>query len=655
NEVRVPVELGETYTVNFGDSNNTDRTSIFGTVFEDRNVSGEWDIDEPGLAGVTVSLKNVTGTPEFFHEFDTNEWGQFTFSIDTIGNYTLNEMDLPGYVSTNAIPGSYQVSKVDASSLAVDARVLGIDLGNNLFGDVLASDVVTITGQVVNDTNDNGQKDLAEDGLAGANITLSSGMYQITGSNGQFTLYGPPNLVLNIIEINPQGYRSTNAIPGDSAMKIDNDTVQVDSLVAGTWSNHTIFLDTLGEEKIIGIDVEKYVLVNESGTWVRYDGELDASNPDLQIPILQNGTDFKWEIWVKNNGTMPVDLTWDDINDGMLLNLDDVCPDLPSSLDRGVEYNCTFTETALVSTVYTYGNDISFGSALRTNQVFVEAEYDGQWVMDEDSATYLVVENPFGVKKLVYGVENGSLGLFDANTPPGPTVYTSIPMPAPWVVLVWNFYNEPAILTWTDEENGTVMNLHDIKMLYGSVPDVIPAYNVSYFWYGTPYLGLNYNNVTITADFLNLPDETVTDIAYYTGKGLDLKKYVLVNETAAGRFDADIFSLSGSGLNPSPIPFIKPGDPFSWEISARNPGKETLNLTWQDTIMGIPFNNLAVGYTTLNLSDACPEIPDKLAPGDPRSCRINDTAQDGIFINIVTAYDGDTRMPLGYDTAAYFG
>ncbi|MDI6718530.1 MAG: SdrD B-like domain-containing protein [Methanomicrobiales archaeon] len=489
--------LGQSHYIGFGDTCATSFSSVIGIVFDDGNLNGVMDLDETGIPDVVISLSDG-------RETKTGVYGQYSFAIDRIGSVTVAEEDPAGYISTTP------------NTVDVHIGALG-EKYPVCFGDALQASIVTITGQVVNDTNGNGRKDDGEAGLAGATVALSSGMSQTTGSDGCFQLYGPPGAVITVTETNPQGYRSTNAIPGGSGDKIGNDTVRVAALEAGARSEGTLFLDTLEGGEDLGIDVEKNVLVNQSGSWVRYEGEVDAANSSVQIPVLQSGTPFRWEIRVKNTGTVPVDLTWYDINnDETPRNLSDECPGLPASLDVGGEYTCTIDDTAQALAEYTIGDYISSRSSLQTNQVFVDASY-GYWhTFDEDSAAYLGVENPFGVKKLVCGVENGSPGLFDANAPPGPTVYTSIPTPV-WVVLVWNFYNEPANLTWTDVQNGIAVNMSDEEMFYGEVPKTIDACNFSLFGFGEPNLGLNYNNVTVAATYDTLPPATASDIAYYTG------------------------------------------------------------------------------------------------------------------------------------------
>jgi len=238
--------LGQLYVVDFGDSNSTLLSSFFGTVFEDLNANAAWDAAEPPMSGVPVSISGPAASPPVV----TNQWGQFTFLIETPGTYTVTETDPPGYVSTNAIPGRPTVAKVDNNTLRA-AINRGMDLGDNLFGDVMASQVITISGYVWDDNgagvggvSGDGIRNGSEPGLAGATLTLSSGMAQTTGSDGLFLLYAPPGQTVTVAETNPSGYLSIIAIPGNDAEYVDDDTLRVlDTLAAGGTSADNHFGD----------------------------------------------------------------------------------------------------------------------------------------------------------------------------------------------------------------------------------------------------------------------------------------------------------------------------------------------------------------------------------------------------------------------------
>lgn len=260
NTITVEVEeLNTTHVVNFGDRNNTlPSVSFYGTVFEDQNVNGARDQTEPGLEGVQVNLTagDDPVTPNISNL--TTVWGYYTFLIGETGNYTIHAQNLNGYVSTAAIPGSATVTRVDADTFRITVANVGgisctliepMEYGENDFGDVLVTDVITVSGRALNDTNADGLLE-GEPGLAIANVSLDTGLWQTTGGDGNYLLYAPAITPFNITEMNPAGYVSTNATPGDpNVTKINNDTLRVGAaLPAGTVLGNNLFGDTLHGE-----------------------------------------------------------------------------------------------------------------------------------------------------------------------------------------------------------------------------------------------------------------------------------------------------------------------------------------------------------------------------------------------------------------------
>ncbi|MGD8807556.1 MAG: SdrD B-like domain-containing protein, partial [Chloroflexota bacterium] len=213
---------------------------IEGKVFDDLNVNGQ-DDGEPGLAGAQVAAGSDSQT--------TAAGGLFTLYARAPGGRILvTESDPAGYVSTDAVPGS-GMSRVDANTLSIDNPVSGTVYQGALFGDISASAVITISGEVWDDNGAgdglaaNGQRDGLEPGLAGVWLSASSGMVTQSDGAGQFTLYAPPGVPITVTEQNSAGYISTNAIPGNNAQKIDNDNLLISNLSAGLSSTGNQFGD----------------------------------------------------------------------------------------------------------------------------------------------------------------------------------------------------------------------------------------------------------------------------------------------------------------------------------------------------------------------------------------------------------------------------
>ncbi len=231
NEVNIDVVLGNSYLINFGDSNKL-RATISGMVFNDLNVNGSRDPGEEGIKGVKIALSGNGAALESI----TDDAGYYEFKVASPGSYTMVETDLDGFISTNAVPGSSAVTRVDANTLRAQVVLDDIKnqnaLSDNLFGDAQLSAVIQISGRVWEDGNANGLPDNDEPGLAGATVKLSTGLEQTTASDGNFILYGPPDTMITITRTNPSGYSSTNAIPGDAARKVNNDTLEVNGFSA---------------------------------------------------------------------------------------------------------------------------------------------------------------------------------------------------------------------------------------------------------------------------------------------------------------------------------------------------------------------------------------------------------------------------------------
>ncbi len=379
NEVTVDVAaLGQVYLVNFGDNNNPLLTSIFGTVFDDQNVNGQKDATELGLSNVTVAITGTFGQQQSLNELATqlatNEWGQYTFLIEETGVFTVTETNLPGYVSTNAIPGDVVVTKLDNDNLRANVTALGTDLGNNLFADVLASQVITITGEVWNDNGDgggvagDGVRDVGEPGLAGAFVSLSSGTNQTTGSSGAYLLYGPPNQVITVTESNPVGYLSTNAIPGNDAVKVDDDTLVVSALSGGSISANNLFGDILDANIAL---IFGTVFEDSNGNGVQDAGEIGIPNVEITLDgILSTTTD--------NNGDYFFATDVDGVHTVVETDLAGYFSTTPNEVHvtvvtgQGESYEVNFGDAP---------NESGFASILGT--VFEDLDGDGQWDVDE--------------------------------------------------------------------------------------------------------------------------------------------------------------------------------------------------------------------------------------------------------------------------------
>jgi uncharacterized repeat protein (TIGR01451 family) len=116
NKVHVAVDLGNSYRVDFGDTQGAECAAIYGTVFEDLDSNTLWDELELGIKDVTITLNDSAATA-------TGDYGNYTFPTTTAGPHTVVETDPAGYMSTTpnevtvdvALGNGYEVNFGDIS------------------------------------------------------------------------------------------------------------------------------------------------------------------------------------------------------------------------------------------------------------------------------------------------------------------------------------------------------------------------------------------------------------------------------------------------------------------------------------------------------------------------------------------------------------
>ncbi len=125
-----------------------DAGAISGLVYSDRNGNGALDANEPGLAGVTVSVIDLVTNGQTYHATTTTgPDGSYQFSFVNPGDYRITETDPAGYIST--------------TPNIIDATVNNGQNGNLDFGDAIPQ---TIVGVVFTDTNGDGVQQPTESG-----------------------------------------------------------------------------------------------------------------------------------------------------------------------------------------------------------------------------------------------------------------------------------------------------------------------------------------------------------------------------------------------------------------------------------------------------------------------------------------------------------
>ena len=184
--------------------------SISGTKFNDANGNGIRDAGEPGMAGVTIQLRNSAGLTT---TTTTDFSGNFSFTGLAAGSYVISEIVPAGSVQTAPpAPGTFAVT---------------VSPGQNATGFLFGNKAATgsISGTKFNDLNGNGVRDSGEPGLSGVTIHLTSStgatLTQITDASGNFTFIGLTAGPYVISEVVPTGFTQTApASPGNISVTL---------------------------------------------------------------------------------------------------------------------------------------------------------------------------------------------------------------------------------------------------------------------------------------------------------------------------------------------------------------------------------------------------------------------------------------------------
>lgn len=226
---------------------NATRTSamIYGRVFHDMDSDGVIDVGETGLPGVEIRLAGQS------RNVVTDNFGRFFFPLPA-GDYSVQEVDPPGYTSTTA-------NLVSITVVAGQTQVVN-------FGDRSTSNIGVIQGTVFEDIDQNGVKSPGERGIGGAMISLDSGEQTVTGNDGYYSFVAEEG-TYTVVETDPAGFSSTTPNSATAHIVNEGDTVTIDygdfaGDVTGTLEGY-VFLDVdedgirdVGEEGLPNVSIK---------------------------------------------------------------------------------------------------------------------------------------------------------------------------------------------------------------------------------------------------------------------------------------------------------------------------------------------------------------------------------------------------------------
>ncbi|HVK08542.1 MAG TPA: SdrD B-like domain-containing protein, partial [Gemmataceae bacterium] len=210
-------------TLDFGVVAPVQKLTLGGTIFNDANNNGLQDTGEAGIAGVSVELRNSTGTVVTTATTDSN--GNYSFPNLNAGDYRVRVVStnfqgtapLVGFTSSTGTPGSANGTYEGSAAADPDNNVNGDDNGQiggvlgqntgvidtglitlsagqeptndgdsdnntNLSLDLGVFKALTIGDTVFNDLNNDGTKDSNEAGIPGVTVRVlnSSGVATAT-------------------------------------------------------------------------------------------------------------------------------------------------------------------------------------------------------------------------------------------------------------------------------------------------------------------------------------------------------------------------------------------------------------------------------------------------------------------------------------------
>jgi protocatechuate 3,4-dioxygenase beta subunit/glutamine cyclotransferase len=166
--------------LNFGNFLNSENLS--GQVYNDLNGDGSNDGGtDPGLGGWTINVLNSSGVVVATTTSDAS--GDYSFSALPVAAYTIEEITQTGWVLTQPLPnppGTYSLPPLSGS-------YTDLNFGN--------FQTVTVSGNVYNDLNGNGQQNPGEPGLKGWTVDVYNAAGAVVGTattdaNGNYTITG---------------------------------------------------------------------------------------------------------------------------------------------------------------------------------------------------------------------------------------------------------------------------------------------------------------------------------------------------------------------------------------------------------------------------------------------------------------------------------
>lgn len=150
------------------------------TVFEDRDGDGQQDAGEPGIAGVTVELRDTSGA--LLASATTDSDGFYSFPVES-GSYEV-EVTAANFNAGGPLAGTVSTTGNDRTEEVTTDNVLTYDFGYR--------GTASLGDQLWVDLDGDGVQDVGEPGLNGVTVTLLGAFdaviaTTVTGGDGNYT------------------------------------------------------------------------------------------------------------------------------------------------------------------------------------------------------------------------------------------------------------------------------------------------------------------------------------------------------------------------------------------------------------------------------------------------------------------------------------
>ncbi|VED63385.1 antiadhesin Pls [Staphylococcus delphini] len=212
-------------------------------VWEDTNKDGIQDADEPGIANVTVTLKDADGNVVDTRVTDTN--GNYLFENVEQGDYTVEFETPEGYTPTQTGQGSTDNDSNGTSTKVTVGDNDDLSLDSGFYKtEPPVPPTRNIGDKVWEDTNKDGIQDADEPGIANVTVTLKDADgnvvdTRVTDTNGNYLFENVEQGDYTVEFETPEGYTPTQTGQGTAendsngtSTKVtvgDNDDLSLDS------------------------------------------------------------------------------------------------------------------------------------------------------------------------------------------------------------------------------------------------------------------------------------------------------------------------------------------------------------------------------------------------------------------------------------------